>query len=728
MIFEYKISLSPRTLPVLLFIAFISTPLHALNSTYVGSEQCAECHQQAYSDWKKSDHSHSMASANKESVLGDFNNKVVNFHNIRSKFYQREKQFFVTTQGADGNPHEFRILYTFGHSPLQQYLIETDAGHLQALNVAWDSRSKKQGGQRWFHLQNTEVIDSESAFFWTKHLQNWNSRCAGCHSTNFQKNYDRQQHRYNSTWSEVSVGCEACHGPAGLHLKRAKINDFSAGSGIVVSAKGTLSWNFKANLPIAQASGLASNEHINMCGGCHSRRTKIADLQVGTSYHDQYQLALLDETLYHPDGQIQDEVFVLGSFLQSKMHAKGVTCNNCHQVHSGKLLVEGNALCTQCHLTETYNTPKHHKHTQNSTGAQCVECHMPSTLYMQVDARRDHSFVIPSPNTSMQLNTPNACTTCHAERNPEWAHSMLTQWYGNTVSKPTLAQTHSMARAANPTALEPISSILEEPSIANIVKSTLLAQIRNFPSKQSLQISTKHLTHSDPLMRMAAVRSLENVPPDYQWLLLHRLITDPVKIVRMQVAALLSNSQASMPQAYNNAFEVLITEYGESLRLAEDTPSGLSTLAILALNFGESSTAMHYFEGALDIEPDFVPALLNLADLYRASGNESKVKQLLERALNFAPNSAAVNFSLALHLLRLKQYTSALPLLKKATQEPDSQPRYAYVYAVALDTSVGTKEAINYLNKAILKWQNQEDLLLLQNRYIAKLKQRSRLE
>jgi hypothetical protein len=64
----------------------------------------------------------------------------------------------VRTDGPDGALRDYPIAYTFGVYPLQQYLIAMPGGRLQALGVAWDSRPKEQGGQRWFHLRVNTAI------------------------------------------------------------------------------------------------------------------------------------------------------------------------------------------------------------------------------------------------------------------------------------------------------------------------------------------------------------------------------------------------------------------------------------------------------------------------------------------------------------------------------------------------------------------------------------------
>ncbi len=705
-----------------LLFAFLFYPgfNRASEVSYIGTEQCASCHRQAYSDWKLSDHSKSMALASSESVLGNFDNSTVIFHNIKNRFYKEGTKYFVETIGSDGETNQFSISYTFGHYPLQQYLVEFENGHVQALNVAWDSRSKKKGGQRWIHLQPNENITADSPFFWTRHLQNWNSRCAECHSTNLQKNYDVLKNSFDTTWSEINVACESCHGPGAQHQRRAENGNLDQASGLV-NLENNLKWEFSDNNPIALPVGNKSNAYIDMCGGCHSRRSIIADLDSGNNFHNQYRLALLGENLYHPDGQIQDEVFVLGSFLQSKMHASGVTCMNCHQPHSGKLLLQGNSLCAQCHLPGQYDTTKHHFHPVESAGAQCVECHMPENRYMLVDDRRDHRFGIPDPVLSEKLDTPNACNKCHKGTTTSWAISTLQEWRPISRSPDSWPLVNSSARLGDPTMTRPIISAIADETIPPIVKATLLEHLSIFPSRVGSDAAAKYLLDPDPLIRVAAVRSLVNAPPKIRWQHLSPLIVDPIKSVRIEVAAALSTMPTDIPLDKIGDFTVLIKEYRASLARSIDMPSTQSTLGNLELNLGNPGAAEKAYQKALAIEPLYIPALLNLADLYRATNREEEAIPLLLKALEFAPDSGATNFSYGLSLVRQEKYQAALPYLRAATEQQDSQPRYAYVYAIALDSVSLTDKAVIFLEKANQKWPNQYDLLLTQILYLEKL-------
>lgn len=693
------------------------------SNKFVGSKICENCHQQQYDSWKSSDHFKSMAEADSDSVLGNFNDIDVSFHDIKSHFFKRGGKYWVTTANETGQQETFPIRYTFGHWPLQQYLIETVDGHIQVFNVAWDSRIKEEGGQKWFHLRPEEKINPQHLFFWTRHFQNWNSRCADCHSTDLTKNYDSIKHAYKTQWSEINVSCEACHGPGSQHVALAQTKKYSkAKSGFSYQASQPLNWTFTQGDAIAQPQGEKNTDHINMCGSCHALRTRLIDKALGVDFHNSSRLQLLNQTTYFADGQIREEVFVLGSFLQSKMHDKGVTCSNCHNPHSGTVLIEGNGLCNQCHKPRVFDTPAHHHHTANSTGAACVNCHMPNRTYMQVDERRDHSFTIPRPDLSFELGLPNACTLCHeGEKNKDdvWASQQLSKW-GLKPSKNHWSKLNHRAQLDDILVTRSLTRVVDEGTLPDIIKASLLQQLATMPSRVSVETALKNLLDENPLLRRAAVSALQEMPPAVRWKLLSPHLKDASRSVRFQIAATLPDVLKQLPTDQQDDLAILIDEYRDSLVVSADSPATQLSIANLEVRLGNANEAEQAYLQALRIEPNYVPALINLADYYRSTGREPKSEPLLKKALDVAPDSGVANHSYGLFLVRKQNYDGALPYLKSAVQQSDALPRYAYVYAVALDNIGKIDEAIKVLVKANEHWPNQYDLLMTLVVYLEK--------
>ncbi|HKQ32983.1 MAG TPA: cytochrome c3 family protein, partial [Thermodesulfobacteriota bacterium] len=471
--------------------------------------------------WLGSHHDLAMQEADDGTVLGDFGNTEFDYYGLKSEFYKNDGKFMVRTDGPDGQFHDYEIMYTFGVFPLQQYLIEFPDGRLQALGIAWDSRPREDGGQKWFHLYPNEKITPGDTIHWTGLDQNWNFMCAECHSTNLKRNYDLETNTFKTTWSEINVSCEACHGPGSEHVKWAerKNPDEIPNMGLLVNfdeRKGA-TWEIdKASGNAVRNKPLESHAEIEICSRCHSRRSAMSyDYVYGKSLLDTHIPALLEEGVYYPDGQIQAEDYEWGSFIQSKMYHKGVTCTDCHNAHSLKLKAEGNTLCSGCHEAEKHDTPSHHHHKPNSAGSKCVSCHMPETNYMVIDARRDHSIRIPRPDLTVKIGAPNACSKCHADRTPEWADSEINGWGGGTYNGyQNYGETLSAARTGTAQAEGLLVKLADDPDAPTIARATALSELGGYLSNYSIGAVETGLENDDTLIRGAALDALQSAPPE----------------------------------------------------------------------------------------------------------------------------------------------------------------------------------------------------------------------
>jgi predicted CXXCH cytochrome family protein len=408
-------------------------------ANYVGGQVCSRCHAAEAERWKTSHHALAMQKATEATVFGDFAHGQIEHFGVTSTFFRDGDRFMVRSDGSDGALHEYPIDYTFGVYPLQQYLIAFRAGRYQALGIAWDGRPKEAGGQRWFHLYPDPKLPAGDRLHWTGRDQTWNYQCADCHSTNLRKNYNLSTDTHATTWTDVDVSCEACHGPGSRHVAWTNSAETKTKG---VDSSGTMDlanwlkpadhghWVMNTETGIVRRTEKLVSAEIDTCAACHSRRKVIAKEPVpGAPYLDGYLPTLLQPGLYYADGQIDGEVYEYGSFLQSRMYHSGVTCSDCHDPHSATLRADDNALCAQCHMPAKFDTAEHHHHRPASAGAQCVTCHMPTKTYMVVDVRRDHSIRVPRPDLSVSLSTPNACTQCHAGRTPEWAAQAVAGWF-----------------------------------------------------------------------------------------------------------------------------------------------------------------------------------------------------------------------------------------------------------------------------------------------------------
>ncbi len=690
---------------------------------YVGRQTCIPCHQEQNNLWLGSHHDLAMQEANAQTVLGDFDNTQFTYFGLTSTFYKQDGKYWVRTDGPDGQLRDYEIAYTFGAVPLQQYLIAFPDGRSQALSIVWDSRPTHEGGQRWFHLYPNEKISHDDILHWTGLNQNWNYMCAECHSTNLQKNYDPQHNRYTTTWAEIDVSCEACHGPGSQHVAWAEglpaqsATSAHQNTGLLAALRDhdTGAWLMDAQSGTARRTPpRTSQAELETCARCHSRRRVLSEDYVpGRPLLDTHVPALLTERLYHPDGQIKEEVYVYGSFLQSKMYQAGVTCSDCHEPHSLTLRAPGDQVCQQCHLAEKYDSPSHHFHPPDCVGASCITCHMPATTYMVVDPRHDHSLRIPRPDLSVKLGTPNACTSCHADQSAEWATRQVQEWYKTPMTGyQDYAEVLHAGRTGAPSAQQDLIRLATNTSQPTIARATALAALQRYLSAISLPALQHSLHAGDSLLRSAAVNALEALEPRGRLSLLLPLLKDPVRAVRIQAARLLASAPVDqLPNEQAKLLERTIAEYIATQRTNAERPEAQLNLGALYAARGQLRKAQAAYQTALQLQATFIPVYINLADLYRLQEKDADGEHILRSALIIAPNNAEVQHALGLLLVRQKRLPEAIESLAQAATLNLNNPRYAYVYAVALQSFGKGQDAITVLEKSHTQHPSDREIL-----------------
>lgn len=651
------------TIPLSLLQTSAALPASITDSepTFVGTATCRQCHQVAYDRWLGSDHDMAMDVATEGTVLADFNDTEFTYRGVASRFYRRDGKFLVHTEGPGGEMGEFEITHVFGHEPLQQYLVPFPGGRLQVLSVTWDTEN-----QRWYRQYPDTDIPPDDWLHWTRGAQNWNAMCAECHSTNLRKGYDPTTDTYDTTWSDIDVGCEACHGPGSRHVAWAEIAPMA-----------------RPELPnvglVVDTSNLTPQRLVEHCAPCHSRRAELGDYDhTGAELLDHMLPSLLEEGLYHADGQILDEVYVYGSFLQSKMYARGVTCRDCHDSHSLKLHHEGNELCLQCHEREAYDTDDHHFHQKihegrPSEGALCVKCHMVEQPYMVIDWRADHSFRVPRPDLSAELGTPNACTGCHSDQTPEWAIDAYRRWYGE-ARKPHFGTTFAAAREGNPAAQPELTRLAASELQAPVVRATALELLARAADAAGAAALRAALDADDALLRRTAAehmpllvaRDVERLAP---------LLSDPVKAVRMAAMSRLAAVPRDRLKPYQQeAFDAALTEYRASMGYALDFASSNFNLGNLEYALGNRDAAESYYRAALRIDDLFAPAKANLAVLLSAQGRNDGAERMLREILRDYPENTDAMYSLGLLLVEMSRSEEGVEWLSRAAR---GQPRNA---------------------------------------------------
>jgi predicted CXXCH cytochrome family protein len=679
------------------------------SAQHVGAGACMQCHQPQFKAWTGSHHQLAMQEANDSTVLGDFNNARFRRYGIESTFFRRDGKFMVRTDGPDGKLADFEISYAFGVWPLQQYLIGFPGGRYQTLGIAWDARTKGDGGQRWFHIYPNEKMDHNDQLHWTGLYQNWNLQCAACHSTNLKKGYDAASNAYKTTFSEINVACEACHGPASRHVewaKQARAPYSSQGDKglVVLRSRWNEAWKFPTtDAKYAQRDRPADAAAMNTCAACHARRSTLAEGGTpGAPLEDTHRLAMLTPPNYHADGQQREEVYVWSSFLQTEMVQKGVTCMDCHDAHTLKLRDEGNALCNRCHNAALFDTDKHHFHKAGTKGAQCVECHMPAQNYMVIDARRDHGIRVPRPDLSPSLGSPNACTQCHTGRKPEWTADAMDKWYGKTWrARPQYGTTLHAATTQGAKALPSLLALANDPAAPSIVRATAATLAQPYVNPGNLPALRNLLAHADPTLRITALGLLEPFEPAVRAQAAAPLLASPVRGVRIEAARILADvgDDRLFPDQRSNRGKA-INEYVESLQQDSDWPAANVTFGNLRMRQGRPEEAIAAYERALSLDARFAGAYVNLADAYRQHKRESDGERVLRRGIALLPRAADLHHTLGLLLVRKGDKAAGLRELSEAAKLAPDNARYAYVYAIGLHSAGKRGEALATLRRA----------------------------
>ena len=759
-------------------------PFDLSKSTYVGHSSCIKCHPKESQKWTNSHHDLAMQLASDETVLANFDSAQLTHHGITSRMFRDGKKFIVNTESPDGLMQDFEVKYVFGVAPLQQYMVEfpaadrdstalttasvkttlpdnsVDFPRVQVLRLSWDTDTKE-----WFHLDPPDVKEKlapSDDLHWTGNGQRWNNMCAECHSTDYQKKFNDVRGEYHSTFVEINVSCEACHGPASVHLELAQ--------------KWAPGWNRSRGYGLANLKLSAENQ-IQACAPCHSRRNVAkAGMKAGENYYDYYSNQLLTEGIYYPDGQVLDEDYVHGSFIQSKMYHKGIRCSDCHDPHTAKLKHDGNQLCTSCHQhpTAKYDSVAHHFHKIDSEGAKCVNCHMPTTTYMEVHARRDHSLRIPRPDLSLKIDSPNACTGCHlklenvtadkrdslklyqdwmlaaregdAEVNAEiqranrFCDEACDKWYGAARRRD---EHFGIAIAAgqrkSPEATELLRRLLsrrgfEAPAIARATALQVLSEVS--PQEASVE-AAKLASDEHPLVRTAAMNAIAaGNAPTAAATVLEFALADPVRSVRVEAARnLLDLPRDSWSQSAGSKFVAALIELEQSMQFNNDRGGAHLALGIFAEQQGRNQQAIEHYQKAISVEPSVTGPRTNLAALLERNlssqpNPESKpaiaLKEeidrlreeelpLLKRDVGLLPTAAGLQYYYGLALYVDGQKELAATHLVRAAEIEKTRTEFAQAAAMALEAAGQWKLAVEWARETVKLSDNApENLMLLE--------------
>ena len=654
------------------------------NATFVGSKTCISCHSEEYDEWKGSHHDLSMAIASESTVLADFNDVKFEHKGVVSHFFRKNGDYYVNTLDDKGQAQDYKIEYTFGVYPLQQYVVKFPNGAYQCLITAWDAEKKK-----WYHLQPDVDLAHDEWLNWTGGSLRWNSMCADCHSTNLHKNLDVHDGSYQTTFSEINVACESCHGPASLHV------DF---------------YNKKASLEsppkLYMNSNMGSKVLVDKCARCHSRRSQITPAFDYTGgFDDHYELALPLPPNYEMDGQIKEEDYVYGSFIQSKMYHNGVSCKDCHNVHSVQLKQEGNQLCTSCH-EESYDNPSHHFHNVSSEGAKCVSCHMPSKTYMGNDVRHDHSFRVPRPDQSILYGTPNACNSCHTDKSAEWASKAISENYGS-IRPIHFSDSLLSGYSGNAGAFY---HLINKKDYPDVIRATAMRQFAAGPlSPKERDAILKFLNDSSALVRKEAVMAVDQLGGSLTSKYVEELLMDSIRLIRIAAAQYASKHNNLLMN--DSLLSKARGEYITKLNVNADFTGGQHQLAVYYEGIGNTSLAIKAYRKAISIDSYNNTSRMNLALLLYKNGDAKDAEKLYLEVVRLEPEFAYSYYMLGLLYHELGDDKKSLFYFSEACGRKPYNARAYYNYALKLQKLGDFKTSLSMLDKALTEDKNNEDLL-----------------
>ena len=621
------------------------------NSPYAGSDSCRDCHRAEYDLWVQSHHALAERLLQPATDEVAFSPSRSLKHGSDTTTVQIENdQDQIITRGLDGKVRPYPVARVIGYDPLIQFLTPFPDGRYQVQEASYDPNLNQ-----WFYVYGNDIRYPGEFGHWTGRGMNWNSFCAECHNTRLHKNYDAATDSYHTTMAEMAVGCEACHGPLKAHNEWQKAHPNS------VSSDPTIPRLSRARL-------------VGMCGSCHSRNTDLTEnLKPGDSFYDHYSLEILDyDQRWYPDGQIKDEDYEFEAFLGSKMYQAGVICLDCHNAHSYKNTLQGDALCMRCHNGSYPKAlpidPVEHKHGCNS---DCIGCHMPITVYMQRHPRRDHGFTIPDPLLTKELGIPNACNRCHSNQSADWALKYTEQWYGNKMNRPSRERARWIAAAENgePGAKDELIGLLadtNQPAYWRAVAATFLSQWATDPRAQAALVS--QLKNEHPLVRERVVRSLEPAIQNTEvQSALKPMLNDPLRNVRVAAAWVLRTTV----DMHSRAGEDL----QRMLNLEADQPTGQFEMATFCLSRQQPAEALAHLKKATAWDPISPPYLCAQAQVQDQLGQLGEALKTLDRAETAVPDDPHIPYVRAEILAHNGRHAEALAAVQQALKiQSDFKP------------------------------------------------------
>ncbi len=333
---------------------------------------------------------------------------------------------------------------------------------------------------------------------------------------------------------------------------------------------------------------------------------------------------------------------------------------------------------------------------------------------MGVDERNDHSFRIPRPDLSAAADTPNACAQCHLGQTASWAAERLKDWYGvQPKGHQQFAPALLASRIGDVSASQRLQALAMNPTQPGIARATAFAEMATQLDQQSLMLIQQGLNDTDPLVRQGALSGLESAPMQYRVMALPA-VWDEVRSVRTQAARLLAAYPADQLRKDRlDKLNSVLEEYIQTQEFNAERPESQLNLGGLYLDQGKPVEAEQAYRKALELQPQFIPAVVQLAQMLAAQGRQEEAMVIFQAGLAAVPNSdsASLHHALGLLQVRQKEMQAALASLARAAELDALNQRYQYVYAVALQSAGELGQAITVLERVLARSPGEIDIL-----------------
>jgi len=695
---------------------------------YLGSDACARCHEAEHELWKNSLHIKMTRPVADAAIVGNFRDGTKFADHDRSyTFGTKDGKPYVSISFGGRAPETFSVDYTLGAKRLQGYLSTLPDGRIYVLPVFWHVPNK-----RWVDWKEVTPIPDGAHDI----RQIWNANCFNCHATNIAQGYSVAEKKYQSTWTEMGIGCEACHGPGRQHvaiMETWEKNPESRPKYDPSNKNKKLTDIFK----ILTTRSAEPRRVYDTCAYCHgNKKNQFVGFKAGDRYEDYALPFLLSDPI--PDNDLQGEFWPDGRpnrfnrpqalSLSGCFKAGAIACTNCHLAHGSpndfslKVNINegrnGDTLCTQCHTTPKASRARgleaafsgpglegHTFHKPDSAGSRCISCHMSDVNWRLMIRRRDHTFQAPVPENTAQFGIPNACTTCHDDRTPEWAAKQMNAWWKDDdrrAKATTLANTMYRAGSGDGTVLPDLAKFAVDRSQGFVIRASaadyigrLVDETRNGGRRKSATQSQTSFVDANgrpndrsnvrlnaPLNESPdALRKPAEVTPA----IINALIgaaNDPEAVVRASAL----NSLGVIGDRQRALAPVLARLVDQARVVRSKAAEVLVSFGIIELP-GAAGDALRKAQDeyivALDTFPDIASNHAAKGWLEAERGNVVVARDALNQATTVEPNYAFPWVVKGVLLAREGKFTDAVEMWKKARSIEPSYPNIDQLIAEA---------------------------------------------